>query len=93
MEHSECARMHHSNNKKNRGSMPLDPPNLNPHRYTWYVIFAVKKESLHSFFYISLASGAIAPQTPLVKCECIIFVLTGASGLILKKNMAENLDC
>ena len=80
--------------KKNRGSMPPDPPNLNPHRYTWYVIFAVKKgEPPFFFFYISLASGAIAPQTPLVKCECIIFVLTGASGLILKKTMAENLDC
>ena len=73
------------------------PPskNLNTHKYRAIYCNIWCKKAKPPFFYIFLASGGgglLPPRTPLVKCECI-FALTCASGLILEKNMVQNLGC
>ena len=70
--------------------------NLNRHHYRRYLRAWYEKRIASVLFKFLWLLGAIAPPPPpipLLKCGCFIFALKCTSGLILEKNMAQNLGC
>ena len=75
-------------------SADLNPTSLQGYLRASYVVFDEKRNGphflgLHFFGF----RGLLPPDPPCKNVKVFIFVLTCASGLILEKNMAQNLGC